>query len=603
MHDRIRTMPRLADDRGLSATPLDAPGIDQNGTTGDDSLNGTSDDDSLSGLQGDDTLSGGDGNDLLIGGEGHDVIDAGLGADTVEGGFGDNIQLGDGDDLLILAGPPRAPSQAHGGDGHDVIRMSGTMLTGLVEGFEEIQVTAGSSAKLSGVLGIPLISLLGAATVHGSGGADSIAGSADGDRIDGAGGDDSLDGAGGNDTLLAGAGVDHFDGGDGWDVLNYAHSPFAVWVQLGLGQAQADGYGHNGFPFETIANVEEVVGSASADFLDGSAAGEKLQGAGGDDRIQGFAGDDTLVGGAGQDTIDGGDDDDTVSYAQAGSTVHVDLVEGTANGGAGVDTLIGIEDITGSRNLDILYGDDSANRIFGGGDVDIIDGRGGSDDLEGGAGADGLYGGDGDDTIHGGSGDDFVRVGAGDDKAYGGGGFDTLDFQLASGGVNVDLAAGAITGAEGTDVAKWFEHAFGSDFGDLLVGTAGDNTLKGGQGDDTLVGGRGADTLEGGAGADVYRYLSLADSRTQPDVIQRFDADDRIDLTAIDADRSLDGDQAFVLVEAFTGHRGEVTVTYDDWNGWNVLEADVNGDGVADLGFTFTDGDGGDYSDGASLML
>src|SRR5688572_9648136 len=122
-----------------------APGIDQDGTTGDDSLNGTADDDTLSGLQGADTLNGGDGNDLLVGGEGRDLVDGSLGADTVEAGFGDTILLGEGDDLLIVTGPPRAPSRANGGDGHDVIRLSGTILLGLTERFEEIQVTAGAS--------------------------------------------------------------------------------------------------------------------------------------------------------------------------------------------------------------------------------------------------------------------------------------------------------------------------------------------------------------------------------------------------------------------------------------------------------------------------
>jgi hypothetical protein len=97
--------------------------------------------------------------------------------------------------------------------------------------------------------------------------------------------------------------------------------------------------------------------------------------------------------------------------------------------------------------------------------------------------------------------------------------------------------------------------------------------------------------------------VSVDDSGAAADTVSRFDADDLLDLSLIDTDRRADGDQGFVLVEAFSGHRGEVTVTYDENMGWNLLQADVDGDGVGDFGFTFTDGDGGDYSDGGNLLL
>jgi Ca2+-binding RTX toxin-like protein len=43
----------------------------------------------------------------------------------------------------------------------------------------------------------------------------------------------------------------------------------------------------------------------------------------------------------------------------------------------------------------------------------------------------------------------------------------------------------------------------GSSGNDLLIGTAGTETLKGGQGNDCIVAGSGDDTLDGGAGHDV----------------------------------------------------------------------------------------------------
>lgn len=44
----------------------------------------------------------------------------------------------------------------------------------------------------------------------------------------------------------------------------------------------------------------------------------------------------------------------------------------------------------------------------------------------------------------------------------------------------------------------------GSTGNDLVLGTAGANTLNGGDGDDCLVAGDGVDTCTGGAGTDVF---------------------------------------------------------------------------------------------------
>ena len=106
----------------------------------------------------------------------------------------------------------------------------------------------------------------------------------------------------------------------------------------------------------------------------------------------GNAGNDTLDGGAGNDTLTGGDGTDTVSYANSISavTVSLALTTGQVTGGAGVDTLFTIENLTGSGFNDVLTGNSNANTIYGGA---------GNDKIYGGLGNDTLVGGDGSDVF------------------------------------------------------------------------------------------------------------------------------------------------------------------------------------------------------------
>ena len=62
-------------------------------------------------------------------------------------------------------------------------------------------------------------------------------------------------------------------------------------------------------------------------------------------------------------------------------------------GGAGTDTLVAIEGLSGSAFGDVLVGDGSANLLLGVGGNDTFNGGAGNDTLEGGAGNDSLDGG------------------------------------------------------------------------------------------------------------------------------------------------------------------------------------------------------------------
>jgi hypothetical protein len=136
---------------------------------------------------------------------------------------------------------------------------------------------------------------------------------------------------------------------------------------------------------------------------------------------------------------------------------------------------------------------------------------------------------------------------------------------------------------------------------DQLFGHAGDDRLVGGTGDDTVNGGDGRDRLTGGTGADLFVFQSVQESSPtkQADAIMDLTASDRIDLSAIDADTTVKGDQAFHLVGAFTHEAGELTLTFDAAQNRTLLQADTDGDGHADLVVKLV----GDHHDFTGLVL
>ncbi|WP_395648374.1 M10 family metallopeptidase C-terminal domain-containing protein [Terricaulis sp.] len=233
----------------------------------------------------------------------------------------------------------------------------------------------------------------------------------------------TLTGNGGADVLEGGAGADALIGGAGADTASYALAATGVTVSLttpanNSGDAAGD----------TFSSVENLTGSAFNDtitgdltvnVLSGGGGADTMVGGAGGDTLNGDAGDDTLNGGSGADALNGGDGLDTALYGDASAGVTIDLKAHVMMGAAAGDTLISIENLTGSTYKDMLTGDDGAN---------VIRGRAGDDLLNGGAGNDTLLGGIGVDQMVGGDGaDEFVfRMGdAGGDSIY--------DFDAAAG--------------------------------------------------------------------------------------------------------------------------------------------------------------------------
>ena len=176
--------------------------------------------------------------------------------------------------------------------------------------------------------------------------------------------------------------------------------------------------------FGTV-NGDTINGFGGSDTLHGNDGNDVLHGDGGSDHLFGDAGNDVLDGGLDQgddsDSLDGGVGIDTVTYSQLDHAITVNLVQGLALGAGNVDTLVSIENITGTNSADSLIGSnasaagDGANLIQGGGGNDFIDGLGGNDTLFGNAGNDNILGGVGNDQLIGGTGADKLTGGAGAD--------------------------------------------------------------------------------------------------------------------------------------------------------------------------------------------
>jgi Ca2+-binding RTX toxin-like protein len=135
---------------------------------------------------------------------------------------------------------------------------------------------------------------------------------------------------------------------------------------------------------------------------------------------------------------------------------------------------------------------------------------------------------------------------------------------------NGTAAANALTGGTGNDA---------------LNGNGGDDILQGLGGNDVLRGGVGRDELHGGVGTDRFVFSSVAEAGlgATRDVIADLLTGDRIDLSAIDANSSSRGDQAFssTLVGGFTGARAQLQVTQA--TGHVIVAGDIDGNRVADF--------------------
>ncbi|CUH82440.1 M10 family metallopeptidase C-terminal domain-containing protein [Tropicibacter naphthalenivorans] len=384
-------------------------------------------------------------------------------------------------------------------------------------------------------------------------GDDTVVGNDSNNHIMSGDGADSVMGGAGDDWIGGGAGADTLDGGDGTgDTLDYSVSDAFVRVDLG-GNSASGGHAQN----DQIANFENVVGSGFSDFLRGNDAANHLRGGAGADSLTGLGGNDSLSGGASADTLLGGDGDDTLEGGfgddrleggtgwdcaiytgfGGGITINLNLTGAQNTGAAGIDTLIGIEDLRGGDYNDRFTGLGGDSVLFGGAGSDWLFGLGGNDSLEGGAGNDKLLGGAGNDTMTGEDGIDVLLGDLGEDQLFGGA------------------------------------------YNDHLRGGAGSDTLEGGAGRDVLIGGDFQGGFPGDSAADVFVFNALSDSARgggTRDIIRDFEVGlDLIDLSA------LPGTLNFIGTARFSGTAGELR--YFNAGANTVIRVDGDGDGYGEF--------------------
>lgn len=253
---------------------------------------------------------------------------------------------------------------------------------------------------------------------------------------------------------------------------------------------------------------------------------------------------------------------------------------------------------------DVLIGSSSSDFILGGAGNDTIDGRAGPDRLLGESGSDTLIGGSGNDQLDGGLGADRMTGGTGNDRyrinergdrvieadLSAAGGYDHIVTEIGlrlsgdmAGVERLTLAsAGDLTGI-GNGLSNWMSGNAGDN---NLIGGAGGDSLRARAGNDRLFGGTSADRLDGGTGLDTYVFRNTFDSAAgagNRDQIVFFSTTDVIDLSGIDANVGVAGNQAFTWTgsAAFTGAgqlRFEAVGTRSA-----LVQGDVDGDLVADF--------------------
>jgi Ca2+-binding RTX toxin-like protein len=593
-------------------------------------------------LSGIEKVTGSNYADSLTGDAGDNELDGGLGLDTLSGG--------DGDDTLrdLGFGSSSGPDHLDGGAGKDFADYGGNVSA-------TIDLAAGTINGLVRLTSIEDVRAAGSITGNAednnligvSGSNDTLHGAAGNDRLTGGGGSDSLYGEAGDDVLYyiqpyrywLADGPDLLDGGGGIDTVDFSRHQGAGTVYLNL----QTGTGLDGDVSVTLVSIENLIGSNfDYDTLIGDGGSNVLDGRAGGDDLQGGGGDDLLRGGADGDQLDGGAGDDTASYYYLNTSgVNVDLATGIASAGNfSDDTLVSIENVTGSQINDTLTGNAGANVLGGWGGNDVLRGGAGDDVLRGGTGADQLEGGIGIDTasfyeaivgvavdlaagtgsggeaqgdtyvgiqnlsgsqgndslsgnaeanvLAGWGGADVLRGGAGADRLDGGVGSDTASYYQNTTAVTVNLATGAGSGgAAAGDTYVSIENVNGSTAADQITGSAQANALNGWAGQDVLRGGGGADRFVFSAAS--HSAIGAADRITDFSHAQS----DRVDLSSVDANTGAAGNQAFTFIGSslYTGVAGQLRYASDGAvtiPGVTTIAGDINGDRVSDFHIQLT---------------
>lgn len=530
--------------------------------SGFENVRGTTGNDSITGDAGDNVFFESGGNDTYNGAGGSDTVDYSAATSTVSVNLnsvvGQNTGTYGGTDTItnvenvvgsatfanLLQGNAAA-NRFVGGSALDTIIGNGGADT-IVGGAGDDVLLGGSNGALDD----------GSADVlEGGAGSDYLSGGQGNDILRGGVGDDSLIGGVGNNLRQFYTGVDGgddtYDGGDGTDIAYLIYDGRAgvggsnVGISFDIGSlAGNSAITFNGVEVGSMISIERVTfrGTTVDDTVRGGGTLDSLTGGAGNDVLDGWLGNDLLSGGAGNDTLIGGEGLDTATYANSTAGVDVDLrIVGAQNtGGEGIDTLSGIEYLTGSAFGDTLRGNDEFNLLIDNavsgpaGQTDSLFGYGGNDSIlvtrAAAAPATNI-------VMDGGDGDDLIQLASG-----------TVTFTTASNGSSADpegLSSGASYVAPGRSGTRFLDNVVvsGGAGNDRVVLTGVDSaTVDLGTGDDRLsistLGGVGFNDYDitTGAGRDVIQLAgsgAAATTTARANIVRDFtvgDAGDSFEL-------------------------------------------------------------------------
>jgi Ca2+-binding RTX toxin-like protein len=590
----------------------------------------------LDGKGGADSMAGGLGDDIYVVDNAGDILTEGTsaGTDTVRSFL--NATLGNNvEHLVLLAGALNGTGNSlangitgngannvlngmggadvmAGGAGHDTYHVdnAGDVVTELASAGNDTVF-----ASTTFILGdnVESLTLTGTGSISGTGNglnniingniaANFLNGGLGADFMTGGGGDDTyfVDNASDKLTEAAGGGTDTVN-----STVNWTLGAEIERLVLG-GTASLQGIGND------IANV--ITGNAAANILNGGIGADTMQG--------GLGNDTFIVDNAGDVTTDTGGVDTVQSSVTV--TLHASIDNLLLTGAAAVNG-------TGNGLWNVMTGNGAANTLDGGVGNDILNGGLGTDTLIGGAGHDTYHVDNvGDQVIDTGGGNDHVHSSisyvlgtdleyltltgtavsatgnAKNNLLYGNAGNNVIDGLLGAdfmvGGMGddtyyVENGSDQITEHlnQGTDtVMSTVHHALRGNIENLtLIGTNAvsatgnelNNVITGNSAANALRGGLGADTLSGGGGNDSFVYRATNESTAvSKDQITGFNAGDKVNLSVIDAIASTTANNdafTFIGANAFNSVAGELRAT--ETGGVWTIEADVNGDGLADL--------------------